>query len=177
MSCILVGNGTSLIDAPRGAQIDSFGHVVRFNQCELHKYVDSTGKKTNTLFMANPVKYFNLDRFSPLERVFIYSWQEADVCKVWKSYSEVQIARKIPLETLQEINEYFPSSYSHYSSGAVAAWLMLKEFDQVTLTGFDWWEREKHHYSDEAIRGNIHQPCVERQFFAKLEQEGKLAFL
>ena len=177
MSCILVGNGTSLLDSPKGEQIDQFDHVVRFNQCDPQGYAKYTGKKTNTLFMVNPVQYFDESRFSPLGRVFVYSWQPDELCGVWKTYQSCPLAKKVSLGVLDEIKEYFPSNYSYYSSGALAAWVMLKEFPHVVLTGFDWWEREKHHYSDEAVRGAIHQPSVERQFFAKLEQEGRLSFL
>jgi|GEM_PF-2546545 len=59
----------------------------------------------------------------------------------------------------------------------IAIWLMLKTQPQVTLTGFDWWERDKHHYSDNAARGNLHQPQKEFRVIQRLRDEGRLEFL
>lgn len=44
---ILVGNGSSLLDAPRGEEIDRFGTVVRFNGFSLTGYERHTGVRTD----------------------------------------------------------------------------------------------------------------------------------
>jgi len=57
--------------------------------------------------------------------------------------------------------------------------MVLQQFRQVTLAGFDWWEAsERHHYCDaqtfETVPGRGHQPEVEKRFFEKLRDERRL---
>lgn len=73
-------------------------------------------------------------------------------------------------ETLREIVDFSgDKSYKWYSTGAIAAWLLLKEFERLHLYGFDWWDRLNHHYGDHEVRGNIHDPRKELLFFQKLK--------
>jgi len=118
-----------------------------------------------------------MDRFIFCPQVVVHSWKNPEKCEVWASYSHINGARKVPFEVLTEMRSFGPKGYYWYSTGAIAAWTMLKEHDRVTLTGFDWWDREDHHYSDKAVRGTIHKPDKEREFFSKLEAEGKVLFL
>ena len=46
-NCIIVGNGTSVLDAELGDKIDSFDNVVRFNTYRIAEYEKNVGTKTD----------------------------------------------------------------------------------------------------------------------------------
>ena len=68
--------------------------------------------------------------------------------------------------------------YWLYSTGAIAAYLFSEIRGQVTLYGFDWWEkRGEHHYGDKQTIGRNHKPDHELRFFLKLAEEGRVVNL
>jgi len=177
MSCVLVGNGTSVLDSPRGDVIDAFDTIVRFNNCDLVRFAPSTGKLTHVWFTVWPYSEARMKKFKPLERIFLHTWQSPEKCSAWASFRGIPNAQKVSHETLVEMRAFGPKGYVWYSTGAVAAWLMLKEHQSISLIGFDWWDRVAHHYADKAIRGTTHKPDKEKEFFDKLVAEGKVNFL
>ena len=54
---------------------------------------------------------------------------------------------------------------------------MLKQYESVWLYGFDWWDREEHHYSDNDPRGGAHEPKKEFEIITQLATEGKIKWL
>lgn len=179
---ILVGNGTSLIEKQHGALIDSFEDVVRFNSYKTQGYETSTGTKTTVWF--NVVPFENTRHpliLKPYREVYIHSWEwSKEKCKLWKSLEPLFECPvyKVENQIILELQEYASDKvYYGYSTGLIAIWMMLKRHPHVTITGFDWWEREKHHYSDNAPRGTLHQPQKEFIVINKLIGEGRLSFL
>ena len=47
------------------------------------------------------------------------------------------------------------------STGLIAIDYFLSNNYEVYLHGFDWWDRDKHHYADNEIRGELHDPKKE----------------
>ena len=78
---------------------------------------------------------------------------------------------------LRQMSEYAETDYATWSTGAIAAWKLLQEQPQITMTGFDWWDRSSHHYCDNAVRGTLHKPQIEKSFFDKLAAEGRVSWL
>ena len=69
-------------------------------------------------------------------------------------------------------------TYTSFSTGAIAIWMLVQEFGHVTITGFDWWEAsEIHHYNDNARRGTLHKPEKEMVLISKLIFENKVSIL
>jgi hypothetical protein len=179
---IIVGNGTSLIEKQHGKLIDSFDDVVRFNAYKTEGYEQSTGSKTTIWF--NVIEFQNKKHpliLKPYREVYLHSWQwDKSKCKLWNSFAPLFACpvSKVERTTILEVQEYAKDKdYFAYSTGMIAIWLMLKMRPHVTITGFDWWEREKHHYSDNAVRGTMHQPKKEHAVIQKLAAEGRLSFL
>ena len=54
---------------------------------------------------------------------------------------------------------------------------MLERYDDVVITGFDWWERNEHHYGDNEVRGHIHNPKKEHEVIQKLIKQNRVKFL
>ena len=47
----------------------------------------------------------------------------------------------------------------------------------IYITGFDWWNTDKHHYGDNEKRGTLHKPIEEFKIILDLVKNGKVQFL
>ena len=78
----------------------------------------------------------------------------------------------------EEISKLIPNeSYDKFSTGLIAIWIMLKTYEKVFITGFDWWDDGKHHYGDDLSRGFTHKPLLEKKVIDILKSEGKIEFI
>jgi hypothetical protein len=174
---ILVGNGPSVLNKDNAELIDSYDVVVRFNWFHIKGFEKQVGTKTDIWFTTTSCKERIKQKY---ERIYEHSWQfdpEKD-----KTFNLIKADRpdviKITSETLDEMQKYSQNkAYRTYSTGAIAAWVLLKEYDHVDIIGFDWWQEEKHHYGDNQSRGSIHKPEEEFKFMARLVVQGKLTDL
>lgn len=178
MNIILVGNGSSVLEKSNGSLIDSFDIVVRFNWYHIKGFEKNVGTKTDYWFttVADPSRMEKT-----YQHIYEHSWN-------WNNSTDQNYQMFInkglqPIKTtkttINEIQTYVGSTeYFHYSTGAIAIWMMLKEHSHIVLTGFDWWEKNnKHHYGDNQEKGHIHNPEKEFTFINKLIEEKKVSFL
>lgn len=178
---ILVGNGTSILDRENGLLIDSFQDVVRFNDYRIRGFEKHTGTRTTIWFnVCRGIKDWRVE--VPYRHVYTHSWQRDPLkCETHTDFCKnlpPSVPRsKVDHAILDEIDTYSETKFRHYSTGLIAIWVLIKEFPEVTLTGFDWWERKDHHYGDKYTRGKLHDPQLEHQVILKLQREGKLRFL
>ncbi|MBV6514046.1 MAG: hypothetical protein FMNOHCHN_03636 [Ignavibacteriaceae bacterium] len=177
MTCIIVGNGTSLLDAKRGAWIDSFDVVVRFNRFRINGFEKYVGMKTTDWYNTQYIEP-NSFRFENIYRRFIFhTWHWGEECDRYKTcWPFVRAMEKSTTErkTIEEMKKFLGEEYVYFSTGAIAVWELLREFSSVSLVGFDWWDRKEHHYGDGEKRGSLHKPEIERRFFKKLGPSVKL---
>lgn len=175
---ILVGNGSSILDAENGSEIDHHPVICRFNDCKLKGLERHTGIKTDVWFTVMKNHPKKMDELSPTEIIF-HSWHhDASKCTYFATYAGTANVSKLNHAIIPEMCAFISDdSYKFWSTGALAIWIMLQRFPAVTLTGFDWWEREKHHYADNEGRGDLHKPLREKQFIDKLAEQGKVQFL
>lgn len=174
--CALVGNGTSVLDNEHGERIDAFENVARFNAYQIKGFEKHVGMRTTL--------WFNVMNRSPLadhpySLICIHSWErDPKKCKVYQSFvanPPTSLFQKFDHAHLGEMSTFAGTDYRSWSTGAIAIWTLLKEFETLYLTGFDWWERERHHYADKAVRGALHRPEIERAFIEKMGY--RVAFL
>lgn len=174
MGIIIVGNGSSILDNKNGKRIDSFDHVVRFNSFKIKDLEEFTGTKTTTWFSVN-FAHIKED----FDRVIWHSWQndESKDNNFQKLLEKFPTATKVKKEIIDEARSFDPDRVRSPSTGLIAIFYFLHQFESVTITGFDWWAREKHHYADNERRGTIHDPEIEMKVINKLIFQGKLRFL
>lgn len=181
---IIVGNGPSLLDKENGHLIDGFDRVVRFNAYTIRGVEKWVGSKVTDWFnVINFQSSYNERLKTPYQRIVWHSWHWNPATD--KGYQNMQKnctcknIEKTERSIILEIQEYMNNKkYFTYSTGAIAIWKLLKEFPQVTITGFDWWEgRDRHHYNDGGKLGSIHKPNEEFKLISKLQEEGKVNIL
>lgn len=186
-SILIVGNGTSLLNKEHGEKINSYAKVVRFNNYGTRGFEKYAGLKTDIWFnVIDFLKKENEWRMNQnYDKVYIHSWEpDPQKDKLFLNFKEYyknkpeKFLEKIPHSLIQEIVNYSnDSKYTSISTGLIAIWLLLKEYFTVDIIGFDWWDTEKHHYNDNAPRGNLHQPQKEKEIINNLHKEGKIHFL
>jgi hypothetical protein len=182
---IIVGNGTSVLEVENGSKIDTFKKVVRFNSYAIKDYEKYVGERTDIWF--NVINFSNKQNewrmAKKYDKIYLHSWQwDEKKDKLYKEFLEFykdknMLIEKTKRHTCVEMSEFIENKYMAFSTGAIAIWMMLKNYEMVTITGFDWWERKAHHYSDSAVRGNNHKPELEKILIDKLVIENKLKFL
>lgn len=147
---LLVGNGTSILDKELGEEIDSFGNVVRFNSFVTKGYEKFTGSKTDTWFTCMGKHKENMDDF---RHVISHSWEPKEKCRL---YNELHSRRDDVTKVDNDFIDYY--GLVAPSTGLIAIMHYLKTNEVIWIHGFDWWERDKHHYADNEPRGELHQP-------------------
>ena len=169
MGIIIVGNGTSIADKKNGHKIDNFDKVLRFNSFKTQGYEEYTGTKTNIWVTVNHAHTRDINDFN---EVIVHSWQwDKDLCKLYKELSSLRECHK----TSRDLKGMIPLKSP--STGIISIYMMLERYDQVCVTGFDWWDREEHHYGDSEARGTIHKPQEEYKVIQGLIKQNKVYFL
>jgi hypothetical protein len=164
-SVIIVGNGTSIIKKKNGLKIDSFDVVVRFNSFKIIEKF--TGKKTSHWFTVNTNHIGE-----SFTKIHTHSWSfNKEECKIYKELSEVSFCTKTTKKDVLDTGLNFPST------GLIAIFKYIARYGFVTITGFDWWDTENHHYADNEKRGSLHDPTKEKEIIMGLISQGKVFFL
>jgi hypothetical protein len=176
---ILIGNGSSVLDKELGVEIDQFDRVVRFNSYKIEGFEKFVGTKTTDWYNVQYYTPENPRLKKTYERYAFHSWAWGGRDERYIKMEENITAKTkdfVKKETILEMADFCQDpSYKWFSTGAIAAWMYLKEYGKITLYGFDWWNRQKHHYADNEVRGSLHKPEKELLFFEKLG--GKVRFL
>lgn len=158
---ILIGNGTSVLDYEAGDDIDRYKTVVRFNSYRtIKKYQKHVGTKTDIWVTCNERHKAKINDF---DKVLFHSWSSEKNCKLYNKLKEL----RPDIEKLKkEYIEY--TGLETPSTGLIAIMYFLEKQYSITLHGFDWWEREEHHYGDKELRGTLHDPQAEYEVIKKL---------
>lgn len=165
--CLIIGNGTSVLDYELGEHIDKFDNIVRFNAYKIEGYEKHVGTKTDIWATCVPHKSHvsNIDSY---KEVICHSWEsDMEYCKIYRDLSKYRTdVWKIPVFVWRNLKKDF--EVQDPSTGLLLINLMLDRYDEVWLYGFDWWDREEHHYSDKNPRGTLHKPDQELAYIKSL---------
>jgi len=156
---LLIGNGTSILDHEYGEKIDSFDTVVRFNSYTTEGYEKYIGSKTDIWFTCMDKHINNIDHY---KEVITHSWFNENECELFSKLKD----KRSDTSKISSINYH---GLKAPSTGLIAIDYFLSKGYEVYLHGFDWWDREKHHYADDEIRGSLHEPKEELKIIKELE--------
>jgi len=180
-TCILVGNGGSLLGSSNGELIDSFESVVRFNEFQTHGYELDVGSKSTHWFTVLRASRSHWRSKIQWRQIWTHSWEaRPSRCQTFQSYTDSNSAPcfKVPHSWLGQMSRAASTCYKSWSTGALAIWGMLHEcnIEQVHAVGFDWWRepQPQHHYCDNVQRGSLHDPKEEKKLIDYLVAKGKL---
>ena len=163
---LIIGNGSSLLDRENGWQYDKFDTVVRFNSFKIAGFEKHVGTKTDYWFTVNKYHKKNIKSF---KKVFVHSWEHwEDKCEIYLDLSKERDCIKISPEVFNNIPVQAPST------GLIAICYFLNFYNKVYITGFDWWENEKHHYGDQEERGSLHRIQEEYHIIKQLISKGSV---
>ena len=158
---IIVGNGSSILDNNNGDVIDSFNNVVRFNSYKTKGFENHTGAKTDIWFTVNKT---HIKEAKEYKKVYVHSWEHSELkCKITQDIRKEVDAIKIDKDFIKTIPIKCPST------GLIAIYYFIEKYGSVTITGFDWWDREEHHYGDKEVRGTLHKPKEEYKLIKEKE--------
>jgi hypothetical protein len=166
---IIVGNGTSLLNKENGNLIDEFDDVVRFNSYKIKGFEKNVGIKSTIWFTCNK---YHINDINDYKDVYVHSWQEdAAKCLIYQELNNIKPCIKISKELIKSIPISSPST------GLISIYYFLKIYNNVTITGFDWWDNIRHHYGDKEQRGTLHNPQKEFECINNLVYINKVKFL
>lgn len=185
--CIIIGNGTSIINEPLGDTIDSYDIVVRINDFHIKGFENYTGEKTTFWFSGvgnqtkikrNPLniqKCFAMFPLSlhnlPIEQLK----QKISLRLGFNAVSKFHVVEKDHLKKLITISNI------RYPSTGLLAILYCKYIlgiKDITIHGFDFFENPLHYYDskDMTIRiSNEHTFEKEKEFIMNLVKQGGLS--
>ena len=175
---ILIGNGSSVLDNKYGTKIDDFDIIVRFNNFKVKGYEKNVGTKTSYWFTWC---LFNVDNLINIDTIYFHSWvkdkhRDKNYIEMIKLLSNIVVVEYSLLDEIKLEIPYYP--HKSFSTGLIATHMMLKQYKQVYLYGFDWWRSGlKHHYGDNHTRGRLHHPKLEYQYYKKFMQLNRIVFL
>jgi hypothetical protein len=189
-TCVLVGNGPSLLDKDRGEQIDAFDEIVRFNRYILKGYESKIGTRT-TLWSTYGRGRLPLTADERPSRV-IYTHGESGSGPAYTPEHLYSIPHWFWSETTRDLRAFakwecgfdIEAPKLIPTSGLmVAAWfLQIIGISKVSLVGFDHFRKDhskQHHYWDTRPfkKPSEHNGEVEAAMFAYLAKIGKVEYL
>jgi hypothetical protein len=182
-SCVLVGNGPSLLAGDKGPLIDAFEQVVRFNTFKTAGLEPHTGSKT-TLWATFGRGTLPQDGVRPARILMVHQGGSVpyDPAAIWRIPSAYYDARRAEIQaaTAREGKEkagLIPST--GYLS---ARWLLEHGAQKLTLAGFDHFSRAargQHHYWDQRafLPPPEHDGEAEARLLLPFIEAGRLSYL
>lgn len=182
-SCLLIGNGPSLLAGTRGMDIDTFDQVVRFNTFKTTGFEQHTGRKT-TLWATFGHGTLPQDEVRPARVLMVHQGGSVpyDPEAIWRiphAYYD-RLRAEIQSSTTREgkVKEGLIPSTGFLS----ARWLMENGAETLVLAGFDHFSRAgggQHHYWDPRafISPPEHDGEAEAKLLRPLVETGRIRYL
>lgn len=165
---LLIGNGPSVTKLKMGSAIDGFPLVARFNSFRLNGFSEYVGSNCHIWITCDFFPAYQ--KLYNYKEIFYVSFNHRlDNPEFLAFKTQVPIAQMFPDWVWKETCNLM--EYDAPSSGAVAAYYFSKLYKVVYLYGFDFFQREQHHYGDKVERGPNHRPDKELEFFKRLMRE------
>lgn len=194
---LIVGNAPTVTDGPAlGAAIDSFHHVVRFNQYSVDK-VEYTGSKVGYHFCNGrnfPSSHLvtavcPLFNASLTHAVYLFMPHLEDAAEIFTDLTNSKgDAWFVAEEQILALRKKLGCAlWQIPTSGMVALDSFLSQRDgELVLHGFNFFEGKKIHYFEESPTQLItswlerfvtHNPALEKRWVRSLELKGRVTFL
>jgi hypothetical protein len=174
-TCILVGNGPSVNNSNLGKVIDSFDHVIRFNEFKIKGFEKHCGEKTTLWSTYGRNKLPSDEDVRPKDIIFIHG-HTGDPPYMADNLWRIPLAFYWSL--VPDHKKILPSS-----GFLVASWLFSQGVDCLHLIGFDHFSKcsgnKQHHYwlEKEFSTPKEHDSKNEAEVFFNWQKNGKVFYL
>lgn len=172
-SILLIGNGPSVINHKMGDIINNHLNVCRFNSFKIDQFEKNVGTKCDIWVTCLDEPYV-IKKASLFKKIYFPLYQEKFI-KMTKCFSNSECFPPHIYKNASMING--KDKWFYPSSGLMATLFFLERGMDVILYGFDFFQKEKHHYCDSQSIGPNHSPSMEFLTFTKLLNEKKVKLL
>lgn len=154
---LLIGNGPSVLEHEFGKIIDEQPLVCRFNAFILKGYEKYVGTKCDIWVSCTGEEHVR-EKCDIFDKIYFPLSQPRYIDRA-KRFKNVEcIPHSVYLKASMMLGEYF-----YPSSGLLASIFFIDNEYDVLLHGFDFFQKEKHHYCDNNIIGTNHRPHMEKK--------------
>jgi hypothetical protein len=170
-SILLIGNGPSVMDYEAGDIIDKHPCVCRFNAFKINGYEKYVGTKFDFWVTCLEEEVVRRWKIQP-KKIYWPLSQQKFVDRIGRFPGSECFPQSVYVKASTILGKYF-----YPSSGLLAVTYFSDLGYDVVLYGFDFFQREKHHYCDDQPRGTNHKPTMELEAFKVLLERKKVRFL
>ena len=189
---LIIANGESILSNNYGQFIDNYPLVARINNYQTKGFENQIGSKTdiwfngaNSKLKLQSAKYSDIIVLMPSQVILK---KEADlnghVSKRLKLNKEEYTT--VSLSNIQTFENQV--GYNRLTTGLYSILWALKNYNEVIIHGFDFFQESKAHYYDNSLsklliknniikKGQKHNNILEKQFVNNLINENKIKIL
>ena len=163
-SCIIIGNGSSILNKNLGKYVDSFDNVVRFNRFQVENYKQDLGTKCTHWVVGYNLATDNMSVNNGYFKGNLNRLQSTHYVKLNLVYKEYDL--------------FFNAKPT---TGFMAIKYFLDKFDKISVAGFDF--GKSHHYWGNYSIADIPAPegkhpwKSEGEYVSKLAKHNKIEIL
>ena len=189
---LIIANGESILSNDYGQFIDNYPLVARINNYQTKGFENQIGSKTdiwingaNSKLKLQPTKYSNIIVLMPSQVILKkQSDLNGHVSKRLKLNKEKYDTA--PLSDIQNFENQV--GYNRLTTGLYSILWALKNYNEVIIHGFDFFQESKAHYYDNSLsklliknniikKGQKHNNILEKEFVNGLIDENKIKTL
>ncbi len=189
---LIIANGESILSNDYGQFIDNYPLVARINNYQTKGFENQIGSKTdiwingaNSKLKLQPTKYSNIIVLMPSQVILKkQSDLNGHVSKRLKLNKEKYDTA--PLSDIQNFENQV--GYNRLTTGLYSILWALKNYNEVIIHGFDFFQDSKAHYYDNSLsklliknniikKGQKHNNILEKEFVIGLIDKNKLKTL
>jgi hypothetical protein len=185
---LIIGNAPTVLNRKLGKEIDSYKYVVRINDYVTQGYEECVGTKTSIWVTgaSKNTKIKNRDLENIISLVFLPEFIHNAGKNYLKKRVETNLGLQlsslniVPYKIINQINilcNMEGGAKERPSAGLMTIMYFVHILNElVTITGFDFFESNKHYYDNEPAvpKKSVHNTEHEKQIVQRLIEDGKV---
>ncbi len=163
-TCIIIGNGPSVLNYDLGDQINKFNQVIRFNEYKISGFEKHVGTKT-TIWSTFGRGILPKDKNQRPSKILFLGPRVSSIYTEINGWMTPPNIWQIPKSFITSLKDRVRrdtqnTSYSVTSGLTVICWMLESIYDNIHIHGFDHFQKDKsklHHYWHQTSHGKPKQ--------------------